>query len=220
MSEMNLEQARFNMVEQQIRTWDVLDPQVLEVLQTMPRERFVPDHLHNLAFSDMNLPIGHGDVMLSPKQEGRLLQTAEIFPSEHVLEIGTGSGYLTACIAHMAAHVTSVDYYQDFIDTAGDRLQREGIRNVTLKQGDAAAGWDDGKRYDAIIVGGGLPELHEGFHRSLTIGGRLVLIAGEAPIMEGLLITRVSEDQWSTESLFDTWLPTLVNAPRTREFDF
>lgn len=220
MSEMNVEQARFNMVEQQIRTWEVLDPRVLDVLQNTPRERFVPDHLRNLAFSDMNLPLGHGEVMLSPKQEGRLAQAAEVDPSEQVLEIGTGSGYLTACLARLAGHVTSVDIHEDFLEHAGDRLEREAIRNVTLKAGDAAAGWNDGKRYDAIVVTGGLPELHTGFHHSLTVGGRLLLIVGEAPIMEGLLITRVGDDQWSTESLFDTWLPPLLNAPRTRRFDF
>ena len=220
MSEMNVEQARFNMVEQQIRTWDVLDPRVLDILQHTPRERFVPDHLRNLAFSDMNLPIGHGEVMLSPRQEGRFLQAAELGPNEQVLEIGTGCGYLTACIARMVDHVTSVDIHQDFLDQADDRLKREAVFNVTLKAGDAAAGWDDGKRYDAIIVGGGLPEFHTGFHHSLTIGGRLVFIVGAAPIMEGLLVTRVGEDQWSMESLFDTWLPPLVNAPSTRRFDF
>lgn len=217
---MDVEHARFNMVEQQIRTWEVLDPRVLEVLQYTPRERFVPDHLRNLAFSDMNLPIGHDEVMLAPKQEGRIAQAAELGPGERILEIGTGCGYLTACLARLCGHVTSVDLYDDFLQQAGDRLKREAIRNVTLTKGDAAAGWNDGNRYDAIIVGGGLPELHHGFHHALTIGGRLVVIVGEAPIMEGLLITRVGEDQWANESLFDTWLPPLVNAPRTRHFDF
>lgn len=217
---MDVERARFNMVEQQIRTWEVLDPRVLEVLQYTPRERFVPDHLRNLAFSDINLPLGHDEVMLTPKQEGRIAQAAELGPDERILEIGTGSGYLTACLARLGGHVTSVDLYDDFLEQAGDRLKREAIRNVTLTQGDAAAGWNDGNRYDAVVVGGGLPELHQGFHHSLTIGGRLVLIVGEAPIMEGLLITRVGEDQWATESLFDTWLPPLVNAPRSHHFDF
>ncbi len=220
MSEMNLEQARFNMVEQQIRPWEVLDPRVLDVLQHTPRERFVPDHLRNLAFSDMNLPIGHDEVMLSPKQEGRMAQAAELTQAEQVLEIGTGSGYFTACLARLCRQVVSVDIHQDFLDQAAERLEREAIRNVTLEQGDAARGWDDGNRYDAIVVTGGLPELHKGFHESLTVGGRLILIVGEAPIMEGLLITRVGQNQWSTESLFDTWLPPLVNAPRTRRFDF
>ena len=217
---MDVEHARFNMVEQQIRPWEVLDPRVLEVLQYTPRERFVPDHLRNLAFSDMNLPIGHDEVMLAPKQEGRIAQAAELGPDERILEIGTGCGYLTACLARLGGHVTSVDLYDDFLQQADDRLKREAIRNVTLTKGDAAAGWNDGNRYDAIVVGGGLPELHHGFHHALTIGGRLVVIVGEAPIMEGLLITRVGEDQWANESLFDTWLPPLVNAPRTRHFDF
>ncbi len=220
MKEMNIERARFNMVEQQIRTWDVLDPQVLDVLQHTPRERFVPDHLRNLAFSDMTLPLGHSEVMLSPRQEGRLLQAAELAAGEKVLEIGTGSGYLTACLGRMAREVTSVDIHADFLQSASDRLNREAIYNVRLVEGNAGRGWDDGNRYDAIVVGGGLPVLHTGYHHALTIGGRLVLMVGTAPIMEGLLITRVGEDQWASESLFDTWLPPLVDAPRARSFDF
>lgn len=220
MTELNLDQARFNMVEQQIRTWDVLDPRVLEIMEQIPRHLFVPDHYRNLAYSDLQLPLGEGEVMLEPKLEGRILQALGLSPSEQVLEVGTGSGFFTACLAHMAAHVTSVEIQPVFSEAARDRLTREAVRNVSLEVGDAARGWDDGRRYDAIAVTGSLPELHEGFHRSLTIGGRLFAVVGNGPIMEGLLITRVGEDQWATESILDTSIPPLVNAPSTYHFKF
>lgn len=217
---MNLDQARFNMIEQQVRTWDVLDPRVLDLLEVLPRHHFVAPEHRNLAYSDMELPLGHGEVMLSPKLQGRILQALGATASEQVLEIGTGTGYLTACLASMAAHVYSVDLYQPFLDQAEQNLEQAAIRNVTLVQGDAAEGWDDGRRYDAIAVTGSLPLFHEGFHRSLTIGGRLFLIVGEAPTMEGLLITRVGETQWSRESILDTSIPALVGAPRSLGFRF
>ena len=218
MREVNLEKARFNMVEQQVRPWDVLDPKVLEVMDRVLREHFVSGAHRNLAYSDLNLPIGHDEVMLSPRQEGRILQALSPQETEQVLEVGTGSGYLTACLATLARHVTSIDIHPEFLEQAQGRLEREALRNVSLISGDAAAGWDDGKRYDAIAVTGSLPELHQGFHHSLTIGGRLFAIVGDGPIMEALLITRVGEEQWATHSLVDTYIPPLVNAPRTPRF--
>lgn len=218
MTELNLDQARFNMVEQQVRTWDVLDPRVLDIMDQIPRHLFVSDKYRNLAYSDLQLPLGEGEVMLEPKLEGRILQSLGPSPSEQVLEIGTGSGFFTACLAHMAAHVTSVELRPAFTEAARDRLTRQAVRNVTLVNSDAGIGWDDGRRYDVIAVTGSLPELHEGFHRSLTIGGRLFLVMGDGPTMEGLLITRVGEDQWATESILDTHIPPLVNAPRTPHF--
>ena len=220
MTEMNLDQARFNMVEQQVRTWDVLDSRVLDLMQRLPRHAFVADRYRNLAYSDLELPIGEGEVMLSPKLQGRILQALGVSESEQVLEIGTGNGFLTACLAALSAHVTSVDIVAVFAAVAHDHLERLGIHNVTLETGDAAAGWDTGRRFDAIAVTGSLPEFHEGFHRSLTIGGRLFMVVGEAPTMEGLLITRVAEDQWATESVLDTCIPPLRNAPRTPRFKF
>lgn len=220
MTALNLEQARFNMVEQQVRTWDVLDPRVLDLLERLPRDAFVDERYRQLAYADLNLPLEHGEQMMSPKLEGRLLQALGVTGSEQVLEIGTGSGYVTACLASMGAHVTSVDIYPDFLERAQQRLTVQAIRNTTLISGDASKGWNDGKRYDAIAVTGSLPELHQGFHHSLTIGGRLFVVVGDGPMMEGLLITRISEDQWSTESLLDTHVPPLVNARRTPRFDF
>lgn len=215
---MDLDQARYNMVEQQVRTWDVLDPRVLEVMDRIPRHQFVADRFRNLAYSDLELPLGHDEVMLSPKLQGRILQALGTSLSEQALEIGTGNGYLTACLAELAAHVHSVDIHPEFTEMASGHLERQGVRNVTLHTGDAAGGWNDGRRYDAIAVTGSIPVTHEGFHRSLTIGGRLFLIVGEDPAMEGLLITRVGEDQWATESILDTSVPPLVNAPRRHGF--
>ena len=218
MADVNLEQARFNMVEQQVRTWEVLDQRVLDTLEALPRERYVPARHRNLAYSDLNLPLGHGEVMLSPKMEGRILQALDVKPDEQALEIGTGSGYLTACLARMGAQVTTVDIHQEFSEGAQALLGSEGFDNVSFKVADASKGWDDGRRFDAIAVTGSLPEMHEGFHRALTLGGRLFLVVGESPVMEALLITRVSEDQWATESMFDTDVPALVNAPRHKQF--
>jgi protein-L-isoaspartate(D-aspartate) O-methyltransferase len=156
--------------------------------------------------------------MLEPKVVGRLLQALDPQPNERALEIGTGTGYLTACLGEMAADVTSVDLYPEFTELAASNLKKQAIENNRLETGDAALGWDDGRRYDVIAVTGSLPELHQGFHRSLTQGGRLFLIVGQPPIMEAVLITRVGEDQWARESLFDTSAPALVGAPVTRSF--
>lgn len=218
MTELDFERARFYMVEQQIRTWEVLDPRVLDLISSMERHTYVPEQYRNLAYSDLQLPIGQGQVMLEPKLEARILQTLSPQPGETALEIGSGTGWMTACLAGLCDRVTSIDILPEFTELAGRNLQAHGVSNVELGTGDAAQGWDDGRRYDAIAVTASLPEFHEGFHQSLTIGGRLVLIVGEPPIMEGLLITRVAEDQWSTESLFDVSVPPLINAHRTQRF--
>jgi len=218
MTDVNFEQARFNMIEQQVRPWEVLDDRILDVIQQTPREDFVPRTYRNLAFADLQIPLAHDEVMMEPRLEARILQSLDPEPGESALEIGTGSGYLAACLARLAAHVTSVDIHEDFRDGARALLAQHGIGNVELKVGDAARGWDDGRRYDTIAVTGSLPELHEGFHRSLTVGGRLFVIVGDGPVMEGLLITRVDEAQWTTDSLFDTGIRPLVNAPRTPRF--
>ncbi|AUB79277.1 protein-L-isoaspartate O-methyltransferase [Spiribacter roseus] len=218
MTDVNLATARDNMVEQQLRTWEILNERVLEVMHRMPRDRFTPSAFANLAYADMQVPIDHDQVMLEPKVVGRLLQALDPQPNERALEIGTGTGYLTACLGEMAADVTSVDLYPEFTELAASNLKKQAIENNRLETGDAALGWDDGRRYDVIAVTGSLPELHQGFHRSLTQGGRLCLIVGQPPIMEAVLITRVGEDQWARESLFDTSAPALVGAPVTRSF--
>lgn len=219
MTDVNLARARYNMVEQQIRPWEVLEDRVLDVLEELPREAFVPADRRNLAYADLQLPIGYGEVMLEPKVEARMLQALDPQPDENALEIGTGTGYASACLAQLAGEVLTIDRLDAFRETASQLLARQGISNVRCETGDAAHGWDDGRRYDVIAVTGSLPEFHRGFHRSLTIGGRLFIIVGEDPIMEGLLITRVGSDQWATESLFDTSVPALVGAPRSVHFE-
>lgn len=219
MAETDLDKARFNMVEQQVRPWEVLDYRVLDVLRTMPRERFVPERYRRVAYADLQIPLPHGQVMMEPRVEARVLQALDLQPHDSALEIGTGTGYLAACMASLAGRVTSVELFDDLREMAQGQLQAQGVGNVSLVGGDAAQGWDDGQRYDAIAVTGSLPQLHQGFHRNLSLGGRLFLIVGEFPIMEALLFTRVAEDQWTRESLFDTSQPALVGAPRERRFE-
>ncbi len=216
----DLERARFNMIEQQIRPWEVLDQRVLDVIAATPREAFVPEQYRStLAFSDISLPLGHDQYMMPPKLEGRLLQSLALRPTDTVLEIGTGSGYVTACLARLAERVLSVDIFADFKNAAERKLAGQNIANVELRTQDAASGWNEGQ-FDAIAVTGSLPALHQGFHRALTVGGRLFVIVGTPPIMEALLITRIGPEQWSTESLFDTVIPPLVNAAAPARFHF
>jgi len=217
----DFERARYNMIEQQIRPWDVLDQRVLDVIATTPREAFVPDKYRStLAFSDICIPLEHDQYMMQPRLEGRLLQTLDLRPTDKVLEIGTGSGYLTACLARLAAHVVSVDIFADFKYATERKLAGQNITNVDLKVDDAATGWGAENQFDAIAVTGSLPALHQGFHRSLNIGGRLFVIVGQPPMMEALLITRVGPEQWAQESVFDTMIPPLINAAAPSVFRF
>ncbi len=216
---MNFEQARFNMVEQQIRPWEVLDERVLELFMAVHREDFVPPECRQLAFSDICLPIGHGQTMMPPKVEGRMLQALQIRPTDHVLEIGTGSGHLTALLARSGAHVVSVDIFADFTRAAGAKLENCGIRNVRLETGDAVSGWGN-DQYDVIAVTGSLPALQGRFQRQLHAGGRLFVILGTEPIMEACLITRRGGDAWSTESLFETSIAPLIGAEPSPRFVF
>jgi len=220
MNQTEIEQARFNMIEQQIRPWDVLDQRVLDVMNSIPREQFVPEDCRSLAFADINIPLGHDQVMMAPKLEGRVLQALTIKPDDTVLEIGTGSGYLTACLASLGRHVTSIDITPDFTATAAAKLESLNINNVTLETADAAAGIEGETRYDAIAVTGSLPLLQQQFHRNLEIGGRLFIITGSLPIMEARLITRIDEHNWATESLLETCMPPLLNATEPQDFIF
>ena len=219
MTAFNFEQARHNMIEQQIRPWDVLDQRVLDTLAGMPREDFVPERYRNLAFSDVAIPLGHGEVMLKPNVEGRILQALAVQPTDHVLEVGTGSGYLTACLARLAVSVVSVDIVPAFVEAARQKLKAHGLANVVLHVGDASRGWG-GHRYNAIVVTGSEAEVAEVWRQSLSLGGRLFIVAGQPPVMEALLITRVAEEEWIRESLFDTELPPLRNAAPVKTFVF
>jgi len=217
---MDLERARFNMVEQQIRTWEVLDPRVLDLLHHVRREDYVPPSYRALAFADMEIPIGRGEKMLAPKLEARLLQELALRPEDRILEIGTGSGYMTALLASLGGHVYSVDIVPEFTQTASACLAAHGVANVTLETGDAALGWDRHAPYDAIVLTGSVPMLPESFPRSLQLGGRLIAVVGEPPVMEARLITCASAGAYAATGLFETCIAPLRNAPRPKRFVF
>lgn len=218
MGDMNIEQARFNMIEQQIRPWEVLDQRVLDLLSRIPREDFVPAHYRNLAFSDMNIPLAQNQVMMSPKVEARTLQALAIAPEDTVLEVGTGSSYMTALLASLAKHVYSVEIIPELKLEVEKKLAAHNILNVTIEEGDASRGWDRHGPYDVIAITGSLPLMPDGFQQSLRIKGRLFAIVGDPPVMNALLITRVGESDYSTEYLFETELPALINAPEPERF--
>jgi protein-L-isoaspartate(D-aspartate) O-methyltransferase len=220
MVETNNEQARYNMIEQQIRPAEVLDQRVLDVIAATPREDFVPGQYARLAFADVKIPLNHDQVMMTPILEARMLQALNIKPSDKILEIGTGSGYLTACLARLGNHVYSVDIYADFVESAKEKLKKHGIKNVDIEVGDASHGWDAHGPYDVITITGSLPVLPESFKSNLSIGGRLCAIVGDSPAMECLLITRVGESEWNQEGVMETVLPPLVNAPQPQRFVF
>jgi protein-L-isoaspartate(D-aspartate) O-methyltransferase len=216
----NIEQARFNMIEQQIRTWEVLDSVVLDLLKQVPREAFVPKEYVGLAFADIEIPIGHGQTMLSPKMEGRILQALQIKPTDKVLEIGTGSGYLTSLMATLASEVYSVEILSDLAKSARQRISRHKIDNVTVETGDAAEGWNKHAPYDVIVFTGSSPVLPQQAQQQLAIGGRMFIVVGEAPVMEATMIQRISADSFKSDVLFETCLPTLANAPQQQRFKF
>lgn len=217
---MDLEQARFNMIEQQIRPWNVLDTTVLERLKLIKREDYVPEKSRALAFVDMELPLGDGQVMLAPKMEARIVQDLNLKPSDTVLEIGTGSGYLTALLASFVRHVHSVEVDPAHKSTAEAKLKQHGVSNVTLHIGDGAHGWDKAAPYDVIVVTGSLPILPDAFKKQLAQGGRLFVILGEAPVMTATLLTRVGPDTFTERTLFETCTPALLHAQQPERFAF
>ena len=217
---MDIEQARYNMVEQQIRPWEVLDQEVLGLLFEVKREDFVPAAYRNLAFVDMEIPLGHGEVMLSPKLEARMVQELNISKTDRVLEIGTGSGYMTALLAKKAARVFSVDIVPEFTAAAAAKLKEHGIDNVILDTGDAAQGWNTYAPYDVIVVTGSCPIIPESLTKQLAPGGRLLIIAGDAPAMEARLITCVAPGAYRTSILFETVISPLKNALQPQRFVF
>jgi protein-L-isoaspartate(D-aspartate) O-methyltransferase len=214
---MNFEVARTQMLGQQLRAWEVLNDRVLRVFHETPREQFVPIEYRDLAFADVEVPLGHGQAMLAPKIEGRILQALQVEPIDHVLVVGTGSGYLTACVARLAKHVTSVDIIAEFIDAAGAKLADHDIRNAELLVADGLALAYPG-RFDAIAVTASVPEQDEHFARMLRPQGRLFMVVGREPVMEAQLITLQPDDSTATESLFETVLTPLINAERPEPF--
>lgn len=214
---MNIEMARAQMLGQQIRAWEVLDDRVLDVLAGTPRESFVPDAYKELAFADMEIPLEHGQYMMAPKIEGRLLQALELRAEDEVLEVGTGTGYLTACLARLARHVLSLDIFPEFTASASRKLQQHGIDNVTLETVDALRLSAPG-RFDAIAVTGSVPELDEHFVNMLKPGGRLFIVVGREPTMEARLVRLHGPGEWTEQSLFDTVRKPLINAERPAPF--
>jgi protein-L-isoaspartate(D-aspartate) O-methyltransferase len=210
---MNLEQTRFNMVEQQIRTWDVLDPEVIKLLFELRREEFVPASYRTLAFVDMEIP-------LAPKMEARILQELQVTKTDRILEIGSGSGYLTSLLAKKGGHVYSVEVLPELKIIAEQNLQAHGITNVTLEVGDASHGWPEHGPYDVIVLTGSTPVLPEEFQKSLVVGGRLFVVEGEAPAMNATLITCVKKGTYNRVGLFETCIHALRNAQKIEQFVF
>jgi protein-L-isoaspartate(D-aspartate) O-methyltransferase len=217
---MDIEQARYNMVEQQIRPWDVLDQDVLNLLFKIRREDFVPEAHRALAFVDMEIPLGHGQAMWTPKLEARVIQELAIRPTDRVLEIGTGSGYLTALLAMNAADVVSVEIDPEFSVAAGNKLRAHGIENVALHVADAARDWPDDGSFDVIVLTGSTPLLSGAFRNRLRTGGRLFAIIGSAPVMQAQLITCTAPGAFRSVTLFETCVTELVNAPQPTAFVF
>jgi len=215
----NTDFARRQMVQQQIRTWDVSETLIIEVLSRIHREQFVPSGFEDLAFADTEIPLAHGQVMMMPLIEGRLLQALEIEPQHKVLEIGTGTGYLTACLAKLAAAVTSVDIFEDLVSTAKSNLADADVENIELLCMDATAELPKGQ-FDAVAVTGSLPTFDTRYIDALKSGGRLFVIVGDPPVMDARIITRVGENDWTTVSLFETNLRPLINAARPSPFSF
>ena len=221
---MNFEQARFNMIEQQIRPWEVLDPLVLELLSVVKREDFVPEAHKALAFADLELPLadtpGVGQTMLVPRMEARMLQELGVKTKDTVLEIGTGSGYMAALIAAKAEFVYSVEIDPALAGMARENLQRVDVANVSVELGDGAQGWAQQAPYDAIVLSGSTPVLSEALLRQLKIGGRLVAVVGEAPAMQLQLVTRTEENAFNTINVLETVVAPLLNAPQRNKFVF
>lgn len=217
---MNIEQARVNMVENQVRPWEVLDGRVLDVIGRVRREDFVAAAHRQLAFADLCLPLGHGEVMMKPVVEGRVLQALELLPTDHVLEIGTGSGFLSACLASLSAQVTSIDIHADFTASAAQRLQAADIGNVNLVTGDAVREWQPDGLFDALVVTGAVSEIPPHWLTWLKPGARALVVRGQSPVQHATLLTHESAGRYREEILFETDLPYLTHAEPPQRFVF
>ena len=216
---MELEIAHGQMVRQQVRASEVLDTHILDVFAEIARHEFVPERYHELAYADTRIPLPHGECMMMPSEEGHLLQALDIKPGDTVLEVGTGSGYLTVCLAKLASQVTSIDIHEDFIAPAKELLIDAGIANVSVACMDAMKQLPDGQ-FDIIAVTGSLPIYDDRFAQSLAIGGRLFVIVGTGPSMEARIVRRISDTEFSSVAVFETEIPALHNAPRPDPFQF
>ncbi|MBP0633620.1 MULTISPECIES: protein-L-isoaspartate O-methyltransferase [Cupriavidus] len=217
---MDLEKARFNMIEQQIRPWDVLDQEILDLLAVVKREQFVPAAYASLAFVDMEIPLPAGQNMLPPRVEARILQDLAVRKHENVLEIGAGSGYMAALLANRARHVLTVDIVPELVELARTNLANAGVTNVDVAEGNAADGWAAAAPYDVICISGSLPALPQSILSQVKVGGRIAAFVGELPVMEARLITRVSETEYQVVNLFETAVKPLQGAARPSQFQF
>ena len=216
---MKTDYARQQMVNQQVRGWNVYDEHVLDMLRELPREYFVPAGYEMLAFADLEIPLGHGEMMMTPTIEGRMLQALGLDGGEKVLEVGTGSGFITACLARLSAHVTSLDIHGDFVAGAAQKLEQLGIGNVSVMQMDAMSQLPDGS-FDAIAVTGSVDRFEPRFVEALSNHGRLFIVEGHAPAMEAKIVQRTDEHDWQTISLFETNLKPLVHGALPPQFEF
>ena len=217
---MNVEQARFNMIEQQIRTWEVLDTGVLDLLSRVKREQFVPEEHRELAFADLEIPLGRGESMMQPKVEARIMQELAIRPHETVYEVGTGSGYLTALMAACGKHVTSAEIHEEFTERARARLAAAGIRNVTLVVGDSARAPIAESAFDVIVLTGSTPILPQAFLERLGPAGRLFAVVGDPPVMKAIVVRQPVAGAFQRTEIFETMVKPLVNAVHPSRFRF
>jgi len=211
--------ARRQMIEQQVRAWEVLDLRVLDALQQVPREEFVPAPYRDLAFADTNVPIGHGQAMLAPKVEGRILQALDVQPGDVALEVGTGTGFFAACIGRLARSVRTIDLFADFVAAARDAYRRVGVHNVSAETFDAAR-LAERDAYDVIALTAALPVYDARFEQALKVGGRLFVVVGTGPMLEACRVTRVGAAEWARESLFETGMAPLIHAAEPPKFRF
>jgi protein-L-isoaspartate(D-aspartate) O-methyltransferase len=217
---MDIKQARLNMIEQQIRPWEVLDQDVLNLLNEIHREEFIPDSYKDLSFADTRIPIGHEQTTMTPNVEARLLQSLTIKHDDSVLEIGTGCGYLTTLLAKSAKQVKSIDIFPDFINAAKDKIAKTGLTNTELKNCDAYTLFEQPVKFDVIVLTASLPTMDDRFLNLLNDGGRMFVIIGESPVMEACVFTKQNDSSWSQESLFETDLPALIGTEQKETFEF
>ena len=215
----NPEIARRQMIDQQVRTWDVLDDRVLDVFARVSRDRYVPESFRDVAFADAAIPLGHGQGMLPPKVDGRILQALAVNCGEDVLDVGTGSGFLAACLAALGGSVRSLEIFEDLAASARLTLRADSVTGVSVEVADASR-LEETDRYDAIAVTASLPVYDARFERALQLGGRLFVITGQRPVMEARLVTRIAENEWRSEALFETVVEPLINAPQPPTFHF
>lgn len=217
---MNYEQARFNMIEQQIRPWNVLDQDVLDLLATVKREDFVPAAYRAMAFTDIELPLGEGRCTLPPRIEARLLQELKVARHEKVLEIGTGSGFVAAMLGHRAQRVVTLESDAELARQATEKLRRAGASNVAVREADGVQGLAGEAPFDAILLSGSVPEVPAQLLGQLKVGGRLLAIVGDEPVMRATLVTRITESEYKSVELFDTVAARLPGFTPVSAFEF